>query len=138
MHTSRGFTLIEMMITVAIVVILAAVALPSYSEFTRRANLGSAFEALGSYRVRLAQFYQDSNNYGVDTCGLDAPAATALFQYTCSLTNSGQGFTATATGIGIMAGYTYTADAAGANVTTAYPNGGGLPRSCWMTRATDC
>jgi len=134
----RGFTLIEMMITVAVMAILAAVALPSYSDFTRRANLTSAFEALGTYRIRLEQFYQDSNNYGVGTCAVVAPATTSLFEYTCALTDSGQGFTAAATGVGTMAGYTYTTDAAGANVTTAFPHGSGLPKACWLTRATDC
>jgi len=134
----RGFTLIEMMIVVAVMAILAAVALPSYSDFTRRANLASAFEALGTYRMRLEQFYQDSNNYGVSSCAMAAPATTTLFQYTCALTDSGQSFTATATGIGTMAGYAYTTDAAGTNSTTAYPDGSGLPKSCWLTRATDC
>jgi type IV pilus assembly protein PilE len=134
----RGFTLIEMMIAVAIVAILAAVAVPTYADYQRRTHLSSAFAALGGYRVRLAHFFQDSNNYGDSACGLDAPEETPQFQYACALTDSGQGFIATATGVGTMAGYAYTIDAAGANVTTAFPRGSGLPRACWLLRATDC
>lgn len=135
----RGFTMIEVMIGIAIVAILAAISAPSYSDYVRRARLSSAFETLGSYRMRMEQSYQDNNNYGTGSnCQLTAAAATSYFQYTCALTNSGQGYTATATGIGLMAGYTYTTDASGANATTAFPRGSGLPAPCWWTRASDC
>jgi type IV pilus assembly protein PilE len=136
--SSGGFTLIEVMITIAIVTILAAVALPSYSDYVRRGHLSGAFEALGTYRMRLEQFYQDSNNYGVSACGVAVPGATPQFQFSCSLTDSGQGFTATATGVGAMAGYAFTTDAAGANATTAFPNATGLPKACWWLRPKDC
>jgi len=134
----RGFTLIELMIAIAIVTILAAVALPSYSDYVRRGHLSGAFEALGTYRMRLEQFYQDGNAYGVDACGVDAPAATAYFQFTCAVTDAGQGFTATATGVGAMTGYAFTTDAAGGNATTAFPRATGLPKSCWWLRPQDC
>jgi type IV pilus assembly protein PilE len=133
-----GFTLIELMIAIAIVTILAAVALPSYSDYVRRGHLSGAFEALGTYRMRLEQFYQDSNNYGVATCGVSAPAATSQFQFACALTNSGQGFSATATGVGAMAGYAFATDSTGANSTTAFPRSSGLPKPCWWLRPKDC
>ena len=135
---ARGFTLIELMIAIAIITILAAVALPSYSDYVRRGQMAGAFETLGTYRMRLEQFYQDGNNYGVTNCGVTAPSATSQFQFTCALTNSGQGFTATATGIGTMSGYTYTTDSSGANNTTAFPGGTGLPKACWWVHKGDC
>ena len=135
---SSGFTLIELLIAIAIITILAAIALPSYADYVRRGHLSGAFETLGTYRMRLEQVYQDGNNYGVTNCAVAAPTATVQFQFTCALTNSGQGFTATATGINVMAGYAFTTDSSGANATTAFPRATGLPKSCWMSRPTDC
>ncbi len=133
-----GFTLIEMLITIAIITILTAIALPSYADYVRRGQLSGAFETLGTYQMRLEQSYQDGGNYGVTACSVTAPATTSTFQYTCALTNSGQGFTATATGVNTMAGYTFTVDNSGAQTTTAFPGGTGLPKSCWWTRKNDC
>ena len=135
---AQGFTLIEILIAIAVLTILAAIALPQYSAYTRRAQLSAAFESLGTYRMRMEQAYQDGGNYGATNCAVTAPTTTAYFQYTCALTNSGQGFTATATGVNMMAGYTFTTDAAGANATTAYPGGTGLPAACWWSRVGDC
>ena len=135
----RGFTMIEVMIGLAIVAILAAISVPSYSDYMRRSRLSSAFEQLGTFRMRMEQSYQDNNNYGTGgNCTLSAPAATSYFQYSCALTNSGQGFTATATGTGQMSGYTFTTDASGSNATTAFPRGSSLPAPCWWTRVGDC
>jgi type IV pilus assembly protein PilE len=133
-----GFSLIELMIAISVLSILASLALPSYREYIRRGQLSAAFEHLGMYRMRLEQAYQDSGNYGVSNCAVTAPTNTAYFQYTCTLTNSGQGYTATATGVGVMAGYAYTTDAAGNAATTAFPGGSGLPAACWWLRAGDC
>jgi type IV pilus assembly protein PilE len=133
-----GFTLIELMIAISVLSILASLALPSYRDYIRRGQLSAAFEHLGMYRMRLEQAYQDSGNYGVSNCAVTTPTNTAYFQYTCTLTNSGQGFTATATGVGVMAGYAYTTNAAGNAATTAFPGGSGLPAACWWLRAGDC
>jgi type IV pilus assembly protein PilE len=135
---ARGFTLIELLIAMAVLVILAAIALPSYSDYVRRGQLSAAFESLGTYRMRLEQAYQDSGNYGATNCAVTAPGSTSYFSFSCTLTSSGQGFTATATGTGMMSGYTYTTDANGNNVTTAFPRGTGLPASCWWQRVGDC
>jgi type IV pilus assembly protein PilE len=135
---SHGFTLIEMMIAVAIIAILAAVAIPSYADYVRRARMADAFSVLSDYRTRMEVAYNNNGNYGVGACSVAAPAATQFFAFACALTAGGQDFDATATGGGAMAGYTFAVDGTGNRTTTAYVGQGGMPRACWLQRGTEC
>ncbi len=137
MHSARGFTLIEVMITVAIVAILSAIALPSYTAYVQRSRVPPALDALSALATRLEQRFQDTGNYAnAGACGVAMPV-TENFVLTCVLSNGGQGFTATATGNGPMAGYAYTINHQGVRVTTAHPKG--VPAgNCWSTRGATC
>jgi type IV pilus assembly protein PilE len=62
----RGFTLIELMITVGIVGILAAIAYPSYTQYVTRSKRGLAKSAIVQVMDRQAQFYIDNKGFATD------------------------------------------------------------------------
>jgi type IV pilus assembly protein PilE len=134
---SRGFTLIELMITVAIVAILSAIALPAYTTYVQRSRVPPALDALSALATRLEQRYQDTGNYAnAAACGAALPT-TENFTVTCELSDDGQGYTATATGSGPVDGYTYTINHQGVRATTAHPQG--VPATnCWSMKGSVC
>jgi type IV pilus assembly protein PilE len=134
---ARGFTLIEVMITVAIIAILSAIAVPAYTSYVQRSRVPPALDALSSLATRLEQRFQDTGNYANgDDCGATLPSADK-FTISCELSDEDQGFTATATGSGPVEGYTYTINHQGVRATTAHPNG--TPATnCWSMKGAVC
>jgi len=109
-----GFTLIEVMITVAVVAILSMIAYPSYTDYLRRGQVQEAPRNLADFRTRMEQYYQDNRSYAAGAnCGVAVPVAPAAnyFSYACTIANAGQTYVATATGVGgSVAGLGYTVD----------------------------
>jgi type IV pilus assembly protein PilE len=124
----RGFTLIEVMITVAIVGILTAVALPAYSDYVTRSRLSEAFTVLGAAQPAAEQYWANGRKYD-DFANF--PATTPNFSYALS-NASASTYTLTATGTGKMAGFVYTINQSGARATTASPTGWGTRTDCWV------
>ena len=74
-QAQQGFTLIELMIVVAIIGILAAIAIPAYQNFTIRAQVSEALSLAQGARVAVAEFRQETGNFPADngTAGLEDP-----------------------------------------------------------------
>jgi len=134
----RGFTLIELMIVVAIVAILAGLALPAYTDYIIRGRIPQATANLAAQRVKLEQYFLDNKTY-VGACAANTVAplpANDDFTYTCPVLTA-TAFTVTATGGTKMAGFIYTIDQDNTRVTTGLPASGKwgtAPINCWVTR----
>jgi type IV pilus assembly protein PilE len=141
-RSGAGFTLIELMIVVAIIAIISAVGYPAYTSYVARGRITEATAQLATTRVKLEQHYQDNRNYGssATACGVAMPTG-AYFTITCNWGGGGtsQSFLLTATGKSAtgMGGYAFTVDHTGAQATTAYPGASGLPLACWIKRKGD-
>jgi type IV pilus assembly protein PilE len=144
MKKQSGFTLIEIFITVAIIAILSAIAIPQYQDYVTRGELPEAQAGLGAFRVQMEQYYQDNRKYGTGSCGVTGTAVPQYkyFGHNCVLTNGDQGFTATATGTGKrVLGFVFTINEQNARMTTAAPSGWApaiMPATCFVTRKGSC
>ena len=136
--TQRGFTLIELMVTVAILGILAAIAIPNYTDYVTRGRIPDATSGLAAKRVRLEQFFQDKRTY-VDAPDCAADSTTSpFFDFSCDPDPTATEFTLQAVGKAAMAGFTFTINQAGTRTTTVSEaleaNGWGGSASCWISR----
>lgn len=146
MRNNRGFTLIELMVVVAILGVLAAIAVPQYGNYVLKSKLTEGFNNLSDLRTRLEQFYQDNRMYAnaAGVCGKDNGGTVRVampttptvkyFTYTCASTNGGQGFLLTATG----QGFVYTVTEANVKATTTVPAGYTTNAACWVSSRSGC
>ncbi len=136
MKSNRGFTLLELLIAVAIIAILAAIALPSYNEYVARSMIVEGTAGLADMRVRLEQFYQDNRSYAGNNCGTCGAACpnSQYFNFTCE--SDGQTYLATATATNArIANLVLTIDQQNVRQTVSAPDGWKAPAgNCWVLR----
>lgn len=150
MRRNSGFTLVELLIVVAIIGILAAIAVPSYRDYITRGKITEATGNLADLRVKMEQYYMDNRRYssttGGGTCGItggNSPtvANQKYFTYTCASsaanTAGDQNYTLTATGVAAqgMTNFVYTINHANTKGTTTVGTGwSGAGSACWVVK----
>jgi type IV pilus assembly protein PilE len=136
---TRGFTLMEMMIVVAIMGILSAVAYPSYRDYIVRGSLVDGTNGLSTLRAQMERYYQDNRSYAsvgsfTTPCAGSAGARTFGNFVVSSCSPTAIAFTLEAVGSGPAAGFTFTIDEKDVRATTAAPTGYNTCGNKWLTK----
>jgi len=76
--TQKAFTLIELMVVVAIIGILAAVSLPAYQDYTTRAKVAEAIALVAELKPRVAEYYRDKGRFPLNNKQAGVPDAKLI------------------------------------------------------------
>ncbi|MCL2872697.1 MAG: prepilin-type N-terminal cleavage/methylation domain-containing protein [Betaproteobacteria bacterium] len=134
----KGFTLIELIITVVVVAILAALATPSYIDYLRRGDIPAGLAELSNQKVKMEQYFMDHRSYEGQACTNINSVTAGKFTFSCVVTppasfDSGA-FKLTATGSGRVDGFVYTIDNKNVKVTVSTGVWNKSSVNCWILK----
>lgn len=131
-NSQQGFTLIELVIAIAILSILVGIASPMYSNYVQQSKITEALATLGALSTQMEKQYLDFRKYTVDdNCAVSNPTSDN-FNYNCA--SSGQDFTWTATSNN--GDYKYSINNEFNKVTLAFDGQSMSAVDCWMISNT--
>jgi type IV pilus assembly protein PilA len=87
-QVQKGFTLIELMIVVAIIGILAAIAIPAYQNYTIRAQVTEGLTLADGWKTAIAEYYANTGNMPAGVANL-AGTTTSIGKYEAGITVNG-------------------------------------------------
>jgi len=129
-HLQSGFTLIELMIVVAIIGILAAIAIPAYQDYVARTQMSEAMMLAGGAKTAVAEAWMQTGTMPTSNTSANlAPAASITGKYVAQVQVGSSGIVATMKGAGSVA-----AGIQGATLTlTPTDTGGAVKWTCTST-----
>jgi type IV pilus assembly protein PilE len=132
---AAGFTVIEVMIVVAIVSILAAIALPSYADYVKRGKIIEATSALSDLRTRYEQYFLDNRTYA-GGCAVIKPIVNTARAFDIDCVDAATTYTGTATGKAAegMGDFSYTIKQDNSKASAITATGWSGSGSCWTVR----
>ena len=136
-RTAAGFTLIEILIAVAIISLIVSLGYPSYAYHVKRAKIAEATTSLSELHLRSAHQFQDGRTYikADNSCIVNAPS-NDYFSFHCTATDDTYTWTAKSkadAGLGAQNDYAYSIDHNG-NKRTQRFSGTEVSKTCWILK----
>ena len=78
MRQQKGFTLIELMIVIAIIGILAAIAIPAYQDYTIRSKVSEGLNMSGAAKLAVAETFDSTGALAADNAAYGLPSAASI------------------------------------------------------------